>query len=67
MLEVIHALSTLYQHIVDINLHGTPDQFFKDFIDHSLEGGPCVLELEGHHLIAVDSPTNSEDDFVFIW
>jgi len=54
MLEVIRALYIFHQHIVDIYLHGTSDQIFKDFINHSLEGSPRVFESEGHHLIAVD-------------
>jgi len=67
MLEVIHALYTFHQHIVDVYLHGAPDQVLKDFVNHSLENSPCVLETEGHHLVTVDTSTSSESDCVFIW
>ena len=60
MLEVISALYTFHQHIVNVHLHGVPDQVLEDFVNHLLEGCPCVLESEGHHLAAVDSPTSGE-------
>jgi len=47
------VLYTFHQYIIDIHLHGTPDQVLEDFVYHSLEGNPCVLEFKGHHLIAV--------------
>ena len=57
---------TFYQHIIYVYLHGAPDQVLKDFVNHSLEGSPYVLESEGHHFAAVNSPTSSEGIFVFI-
>ena len=66
MLEVIRTLYIFHQHIVDVYLHGTPDHIFKGFINHSLKGSSRVLKSEEHHLVAVDSPTNSKR-FVFIW
>ena len=56
-----------YQHIIDVYFHGAPNQIFKDFVNHSLEGIPRVLEFEGHHLVEVDSPISNEGSFVFIW
>jgi len=66
MLDVIRTLYTFYQHIVDVNLHGALNQVSKDFINHSLEGSPCVLESEGHHFVALYSPTSSDGSIVFI-
>ena len=57
----------MLQHIIDVHLHGVPDQVLKDFVYHPLEGCPCVLNFEGRHLIAVDSLTIDEGSFVFIW
>jgi len=66
MLEVIRTLYTFHQHILDAHLHGIPDQVLKDLVDHSLEGNPCILESEGHHLVAVDSMSSGEVCFLFI-
>ena len=67
MLKVIRALYIFHQHIIDVYFHGAPNQVLEDFVNHSLERGPSILESEGHHLVAVDSPTNSESCLVFIW
>ena len=67
MLEVIHVLFTFHQHIIDVYLYGAPDQIFKDFINHSLEGSLRVLKSKGYQLVAVDSPASSESYFAFIW
>ena len=67
MLKVINVLYTFHQHIIDVHLHGVPDQVLKDLIYHLLEGSLCVLESEGHHFLAVDSTTSCEGCFVFIW
>jgi len=67
MLEVICALYTFHQHIADVYFHGAPNQVFEDFVNHSLECGPNILESEGHHLVAVESATSSKGCLVFIW
>jgi len=67
MLEVISALYNFHQHIVDVHLYIVFDQVLKDFVYYLLKGCPCVLEMEGHHLVAVYSLTSSEGHFVFIW
>jgi len=66
MLEVISAPYTFHQYIIDVHLHGVLDQVLEDFVYHPLEGCPCVLESESHHLVAVDSSTNGEGYFFFI-
>jgi len=66
MLEVICALYTFHQHIINVHLHGVPDQVLEDFVYHPLEGSPCILESDGHHLEAMDSSTSGEGRFVFI-
>jgi len=67
MLVVIRALYTLHQHIIDVCLHGALDQILKDFVNHSLERGPDVLESKGHHLVAIDFLIGYEGSFFFIW
>ena len=57
---------TLFTNISS-HLHGVPHQVLEDLVYHPLEGGPCVLESEGHHLVAVDSLISSEGYLVFIW
>ena len=36
-------------------------------VDHALKGGPNIFESEGHHLLAIDSPTSGESSLAFIW
>jgi len=36
MLELIRALYSLHQYIIDINHYVAPDQVFKNFIDYSM-------------------------------
>ena len=60
---MIGALYTFHQH----HLHGVSDQVHEDFVYHPLDGCPCVLESEGHHLVAVDSSISNEGHLVFIW
>ena len=67
MLEVICTLYTFHQHVVDVYLHAAPDQDLEDFVNHSLERGPDILESKGHHFVAVDSLIGYEGCFVFIW
>jgi len=50
---------TLFTNISS-HLHGVPHQVLEDLVYHPLEGGPCVLESEGHHLVTVNSPTRGE-------
>ena len=57
---------TFHQHIIHIHLHGVPDKVLEDLIYHPLEDGPCVLESEGHHLIAVNSPTRGKRCLIFM-
>ena len=56
----MYSGNRVLQHIIDVHLHGVPDQVLEDFVYHSLEGCPCVLESEGHHLVAVDSLIGGE-------
>ena len=58
---------TLFTNIIDVNLHGAPNQVFKGIINHSLEGESFVFEFEGHHPVAVDSSTSNKGSFVFFW
>ena len=67
MLKMICVLYTFHQYINDVHLHGFPDQVLEDFVYHPLEGSPCVIKSAGYHLVAIDSPTNGEGCFVFIW
>ena len=67
MLKVIRALYTFHQYIIDVYLHSAPEQICKDFINHSMEGSPRVLQSGRHHLVALDSPASNEGSFVFIW
>ena len=53
MLEVISALYTFYQHIIDVHLHGVLDKVLEDFVYYPLEGILCILKSEGNHLVAV--------------
>ena len=55
-----HALYTFHQYIIDVYFCGAPDQVLEDFVNHSLESSPSILESEGHHLVAVDSPISGE-------
>ena len=48
----------------NIYFDGAPDQILEDFVDHSLESGPSVLESKINYPIVVDSPIGSEGDFV---
>ena len=54
MLYMVQGLETLHEHVVDIYLHCVPDQLLEDLINHLLEGGSGVLQLEGHYFVAVD-------------
>ena len=47
MLEVISALYTFHQHIIDVHLHGALELVLKDFIYHLLEGSPRILSPKG--------------------
>ena len=49
------------------NLHDVPDEILEDLVYHPLEGDSCVLEFEGYHLVAVNSPTRGEACLIFIW
>jgi len=39
----------------------------EDLVYHPKEGGPCILESEGHQLIVVNSLTCGKSCFIFIW
>ena len=67
MLEVIHALFTFHQYIVNVYFHGAPNQVLEDFVSHSLESGPSILGSEGRYLLVVDSPISYESYLVFVW
>ena len=67
MLEMIRALYTFHQHIVDVYFHGAPDQILEDFVNHSLESVPNILESDRHHHVAVDSMISGEGYLIFIW
>ena len=64
---MIHALYTFHQHIIYVYFRGAPDQVLGDVVNHSLEGSPNILDSEGHHFVAVDSPTSNEGSLIFIW
>ena len=66
MLEVIRGLYTLHQHIIDVNLHGAPDQVFKILLTIA---GMWVLRsrVRRDYFVTVDSPTSGEGRFVFVW
>jgi len=66
MLEVIRALYTFHQYIVDVYFHGAPDQVLEDFVNHSLESGPSILESEGHHFVAKDSPISDKGYLILV-
>ena len=55
MFDVICALYTFHQHIIDVY-----------FVDHSLESDTSILESKGHHLAAVDSLISGEAYLVFV-
>ena len=61
---MIHALYSLYQHIINIYFDGAPDQILEDFVDHSLERDPSIHESKMNYLVVVDSPTGTEGDFI---
>jgi len=65
MLEVIHAMYTFHQYILDVYFHDAPDQALEDFVNHSLERVSSILESEGYHF--VDFSVSSEGCLVFIW
>ena len=52
-------LHTFYRHIIHVHLYGVHDKVLEDLFYHPLEGAPCVLKSEVHHLVAVNSPTRS--------
>ena len=45
MLEVIRAQHALYQHVIDVYVHGSLDQ--EDFVNHPLERAPTFLSPKG--------------------
>jgi len=47
MLEMIRALYTLHQHIIDIYFRGVSDHILEDFANHSLKGSPAFLSPKG--------------------
>ena len=53
MSGMIRALLGFYQYIVNINLHGTVEQRSEHFRHQPLISGPCILQSEGHHIIAI--------------
>ena len=63
MSGMIRALLGFYQHIVDINLHGTAEQRSEHFHHQPLISGPCILQSEGHHIIAIQSVGRDENVF----
>ena len=58
---------TLQKHVVNVYLHGMPNQVLEDLVDHSLEGCSGILHSERHHVIAIDSLIDDEHLLVFIW
>ena len=60
---MIRALFGFHQHIININLHGTAEQRSEHFCHQPLISGPCILQLEGHHIIAIQSVGVTKDVF----
>ena len=63
---MIRALFGFYQHIININLHGTAEQRSKHFRHQPLIGGPCILQSEGHHIITVQAMGHDERCLFYI-
>ena len=57
-----------HQHVIYIHFHGRSNLFLEHPVDQPLICGPCVLEPEGHHTVAIGSLCCDERGlFLVIW
>jgi len=66
MLDVIRAQGAFYPHVVDVHLSVLPIKSLKTLLTMP-ERWPNIFEFEGHHLVAIDSPTSGKSSPVFVW
>jgi hypothetical protein len=63
MIDFPHAL---HQHIIHVDLHVSAYLLPEHLVDQSLVGSPSILQLERHHLVAVQPPVNDEGRLLLI-
>ena len=63
---MISGSRTLDEHIIDVHLHGNPEELGEDLLHQTLIGGPGILQTEGHNLITVEATIGDECSVLFV-
>ncbi|PKU85929.1 hypothetical protein MA16_Dca001760 [Dendrobium catenatum] len=53
--DMLRFFKTLYQHVIEVHLHVTPNKGFENLIHEALVSCSSILEPEGHYPITVQS------------
>ena len=64
---MVYCGKTLHQHVVNIDLHCSPDLELEHFVHQSLIGYPCILQPAGHEPIALGPLRSDKGCLLLIW
>ena len=68
MIKVLISTERLDEHVIYVDFHGVSKLVCEHFVDQSLVGCTCVLQIERHDLVAKCAPFGDEHNLLLpVW